>query len=924
MKHRFFRKGLFALPILAAALALGGCMTDRFDDACIPDTGGNDGVTISVSIPASQVPNATRSIADGNGEAAVKSVDVLVFKAGTPAGTPDVLVQHAKGQSLTQSTSSTDSYLVKFTARLTTDATAVRVVLVANASDETDAAVAAAGGAGTALKTNILSNLKHTSAGKWNAASSSDHTPIPMYGEKAVSGIAARMKIDNVDLVRMAARVDVVNAAAGFTLSDVYLVNRNSSGYAAPAWNASNGTLTGVLPAVPTVPSGSQKTGQAQALAYTYVAGGLSGEIYTYEAAAASGVEGNATHTDAVCLILKGTYGGKTYYYRADFTEGKDGAGKAPGDAGFNPATVKYMPVYRNHRYVFTIGAVRGIGYAAFDDALRSLGIMNNLRTSLLVVDESGIKNFVFNGQHYLGAGGDAEFDKVAGAAANVAVTTNYAYGWQIDASKGTGGIEYLSGSGWLSAVKDGAASLLSAGLTVTALSANSGDDRAAYVHLIAGRLTAKVKVTQAGGPPAVDPAEITDEGNEKRIITYVGAFWRAAQTGERIITLPISYEEHAGKWVVQVLAYGEGFSEGDIVFLAGGSDDPTIYGSTPGDAESFQVNSTAVLATGTVANGGEIKFRIGLKSVWNSSNPAWTAGHPVRYAKIVVSFGTHLGRSYHYNRVIWLRQGEEADYVMRPGDPTPAGTVLANRTAAYARKFIPYNLTAPSSDPLTDADDYKSLALRGGAWTQYPSQAGAMFQWAHSVAGYERRAWHPIKSVAAWNTNNISSWAWNSSKHETCPTGYRRPMGSGTSANTTSEHGMSLMADPSTNNSNNAVKGYYADGFFDRREITVSSHSPATDKTTVADDTCQVAYMGTLFYNPIFASESYCASIFFSYNGTRSTSLVSAGTNGGYLTSVKAGTTTAYSLEFTYGMGMAYSSNAGIYASSPIRCVAE
>ncbi len=882
MKHRIFNKKLF-VPAAIAAMALGGCMTDRFDDAYIPDTGGGDEVTITVSIPAAQVPT-TRSIDGAGGEAAVESVDVLVFKAGTPAGTPDVLVQHAKGQSLTQSTSSTDSYLVKFTARLTADAAATRVVLVANASDAADAAVAAAGGAGTALKTDVLSNLEFTSEGKWNAAGSSDYTPIPMYGEKAVSGISTGMKIDNVELVRMLARIDVVNNAAGFTLTDVYLVNRNAAGYIAPAWDASTGTILSSLPAVPTVPSGSQKTGQAQALAYTYVAGGLAGEIYTYEAVATSGVEGNATHTDAVCLILKGTYGGKTYYYRVDFTEGKDGAGKAPGDAGFNPATVKYMPVYRNHRYVFTIGAVRGIGYAAFDDALRSLGIMNNLRTSLLVVDESGIKNFVFNGEHYLGAGEDMSMDKASGSTANAAVTTNYAYGWQIDTGKGTSGIEYLSGSGWLSAVKDGAASMLSANLTVTALSANSGDERSAYVHLIAGRLTTKIKVTQAEGLPAMP--DIPGIGQlihpEK---SYLGAFWRADQRGERLIRIPVT-ATGTGTWAVHVYNYGPDFAAGDILFSTAKTTDPgspwssnysgiEAYSDPDGSTKRYVDDGSTHIVGNAPAVGDYIEFRVGLKQTFNP-----TAGKPARYAAIVISYNNDTK----YQKIV-LRQGEGADYLMRPGD---AGIGVGGRT--LAAKYSPYNLTAPDFNDPEFIMQSVNIGARGGTMTDYPSQAGAFFQWAVKSGGVPSVIAYSPKNPdnfgpLGWSySNETTFWSVLESSYESCPPGYRRPT-DGSATNTAgvdarfvgaanSEMGQSLFVDPATgcnDNSANSAWGYYADGFFDRRVIIWSTGRSSIYGETGYPDSAvgynlsRVAYRGRLFYNPINN-----ASLFFPASGFR------------------------------------------------------
>ncbi len=207
----------------------------------------------------------------------------------------------------------------------------------------------------------------------------------------------------------------------------------------------------------------------------------------------------------------------------------------------------------------------------------------------------------------------------------------------------------------------------------------------------------------------------------------YVGAFWRANQTGERIITMATTTADYAGKWAVQVLDYGTDFSEGDIVFLAGGSVDPAISSDTPGNAELFQVNSTAVYAIGTATMGLEaadgIKFRIGLKSKWDSSNPKWTAERPVRYARILLSFGND---NYQYKRVMWLRQGHAPDYLMRPGDAStdPARDVGGRTLAA---KFSPYNLTAIAFRGGTTTD-LVNIGARRGIMTDYPTQAGAFF----------------------------------------------------------------------------------------------------------------------------------------------------------------------------------------------------
>lgn len=544
MKNRYLHTWLFAASALIAGLS--GCSKDPGIEppAPGPDPAGDE-VTITVTIPASQAPS-TRSIA-GGGESVVESIDLLVFEKGAAAGNPDVLSQHVEGTILSQSTSKDDAYEVQFKGRLDANPDATTLVILANTPASTITAVSAMTGSPKQAVMTALTCASQNSGGhpedwKWHTNPSNtpspkpgtDYSPIPMYGEKAVTGITKGMKIKDVGLARMLARIDVVNKAPGFTLEGIYVVNYNTAGYIAPAWNPSDGKLLVPGDATypytrnldPTLPANSGKQvdpgDRSASMYYGYEDNGgegITGDIYVYEALKTTAAEGTAGHTQAMCLILKGTMQGdpQEYFYRVDFTAGTDAAGKAPGESGFDPLTVEYMPVYRNHRYTFTIGSIAGIGYTDFSDALRSLGIRSNLRTSLMVLDESTIRNTVFNGEHYLGTGDPLELDFLAGQTAEVLCVTNYAYGWQIDTDQGTGGIEYISGADWLSAVKDGAAADQKATIKLETLTANeTTTPGSAYVHLKAGTLRHKLKVAQTGG---IVSFEVTGTGN----YTYAG-----------------------------------------------------------------------------------------------------------------------------------------------------------------------------------------------------------------------------------------------------------------------------------------------------------------------------------------------------------------------------------------------------------------
>lgn len=530
------RKGLYALIALIALLGFSGCTwsEDKYTD---PTTGNNvsNKVTITVNIPGMQTPT-TRSIEGEKGEAVVKSIDILVFEQGASYGAPDVLVEHVQGMDFTY-----NGNQVKFVAPLSLNSRATNMMLVANATTETEDAVFAAGGIGMAKKPDILSQLTYASSNlmgtpegwKWeaninnfqNPVAGMDYTPIPMYGESPLpsGGIAFGMNINDIWLTRMLARIDVVNyAPTDFELLNVYVVNFNTAGYIAPAWNI-DGEMLPILPENMTIPSlsgSSAQLGFNLSMRYDYElingGNGLFGEIYTYEAKATTGVEGSSGHTDAVCLILRGKYLGNTYYYRVDFTA---------ENPNLDPLSVDYMPLLRNNRYTVQIVAARGIGYDTPDEAIRSLGIMNNLKTELLVVDESQITNIVFNGQSYLGTGDDVMLTSYVNQKVNVLCSTNYTYGWELDNSMGTNGIDYTLGEwGWLSAEKDlVGGSVKTADLILTTLRDNfTSADWEAYVHLKAGRLRHSLKVTMTRSICGKDGVPVAQPIGENSYLTHM------------------------------------------------------------------------------------------------------------------------------------------------------------------------------------------------------------------------------------------------------------------------------------------------------------------------------------------------------------------------------------------------------------------
>ncbi len=487
------------IPLLAVTLA--GC-TEKDPEIIFSGTGPGNELTITVNVSGIQLPS-TRSIDGAAGEAQVKTIDLLVFNSN--GNNPEILAEHVKGTGITQSTSSSDKYQVQFKARLSENNGASTLVIVANASEQVDAAV---GNVMGSEKQSILEKLIFNTNGqtaddfKWKSNGSHDYTPIPMYGEYDITkggthsnGITNNMKISGMELVRMLARVDVFNAASDFTLQEVYVINYQTAGYIPLAFNPVDGGILSAFPASPMVPSSSvTQTGESRAIRYDYANDyptGLSGVIYLYESDKNSEF---IPHEDAVCLVVKGTYKGADYYYRIDFTDTIDGEGHTPGTTSFTPATVDYYPVYRNHLYLFTIERVNGIGYDSFEQALHSAGMRNNLKTTLHVIDAESINILLFNNEYYFGIEETLGILPVeAGISQGIRCITNYSYGWSIDTADYPFGIEY-NGTDipWLTVT-------VSESLLLMWWSENTSSERTAYLHLKAGVLRYRMPITQEG-----------------------------------------------------------------------------------------------------------------------------------------------------------------------------------------------------------------------------------------------------------------------------------------------------------------------------------------------------------------------------------------------------------------------------------------
>lgn len=332
---------------------------------------------------------------------------------------------------------------------------------------------------------------------------------------------------------------------------------------------------------------------------------------------------------------------------------------------------------------------------------------------------------------------------------------------------------------------------------------------------------------------------------------SYAGAFWRCKQIGERLIRIP----SDIGDWKAFVFWMDDQWTKGDIV-LDGGSYTWPLDTSVPADSDTPALTATTTSITGNTSS-GVLSFRIGLKNTYTA-----TSSNPARYALVAITWNNDLDAQF-----LFIRQGEDPDYLMRPSDnygneqswaSSPNWRPLANKISAF-------NLTA-------DTLDIACNGARDGAnpsrFTDYPSKAGAFFQWANEVN--TRYAYNPIKDPENWNyTWPTSYWNTLSATNETSPINYtltygdkvdfRRPRSGSITGPTTStvqdsEIVQSLYYSPYSS-IDNMIYAYLADGYFDRLAFT--------GDYTVNGFSVEVAYWGQLVYNPINK-----ASIFIPYSG--------------------------------------------------------
>ena len=246
-------------------------------------------------------------------------------------------------------------------------------------------------------KQEVLEQLTYSVSGKWNA-DSQEYSLFPMWGEGVPVAVTDNMPSPAIDLHRALARIDVglnfvtengklteqAYGIPGFKLAEVLVFRTFDKGYIAP--------LDGAASEIPGIPPVASRHDDNSPLDYIIPdIGGVDSyirEIYVPEA----GLPPTPDNDNIHCIVVGGYYQNSSVvsYYRLDFAK----------ETG--PGTRTYLPILRNHRYVFNITQVNGPGFSSAISALQSTPTIGNVVYDLVAWDAT-IHEMETQGQYYFG-----------------------------------------------------------------------------------------------------------------------------------------------------------------------------------------------------------------------------------------------------------------------------------------------------------------------------------------------------------------------------------------------------------------------------------------------------------------------------------------------------------------------------------------
>ncbi|SUJ06480.1 Uncharacterised protein [Sphingobacterium spiritivorum] len=266
----------------------------------------------------------------------IYTLDVLAFRIADDG--KEIYAYRKRGILLRPNPGATE---VNFYANLLKSDDNYRFVLIANAATQLQEVLNKL--APNTLKETLMSSLTYTITNRWNNNSSTNFTPLPMWGESnIIHGINTNTQGFNVSMLRSLAAIDVSVSARNFIMTAVRVYNHPTKGRVAPLaanYDAVNRKVT-----KPSIPPDAGLLPKPD-FYNTNSENAVKNEIFLFERDASATGESNAT-----ALLIKGKYNGSNTetYYRIDLTD----------DNG------KPMPLLRNHRYSIDITTVHAPGFA--------------------------------------------------------------------------------------------------------------------------------------------------------------------------------------------------------------------------------------------------------------------------------------------------------------------------------------------------------------------------------------------------------------------------------------------------------------------------------------------------------------------------------------------------------------------------------
>lgn len=389
------------LPALALAAFLASCTSELAHEPA-PGGGSQAGealVTLRLQVPGAAAAGRTRAIT-AEAENKVDDLYILAFKVDPDTGN-ETFEYYVAAKQLTPTDGTGQS---TWTASLKVKEHNQTFVMVANAlgtNSKVNEQIADLVKEGATNKVGlekmeVLKGLTEMLAPNEieNGFNATSH-PLTMYGQTQPVQIGLDKTVTlTVALHRIMARVQVkfegnAAVATNFLAEEVRLYNFNDRARVIPAFLQE--TTDTDYEQIATIPDDAElypkkQDGTETVPTYAVTANKVENTIYLFEAVQPA----DADHLKRPCLIVKGTYEGKTGYYRVDF---------ATQDAA--TGNVTYMDIVRNHSYNITVTNVSGLGSASVQEALKNKAA--NITASMIKWNDNTVGNIEFEGDRVLG-----------------------------------------------------------------------------------------------------------------------------------------------------------------------------------------------------------------------------------------------------------------------------------------------------------------------------------------------------------------------------------------------------------------------------------------------------------------------------------------------------------------------------------------